>query len=125
MHAFPNRQKGYHLGMGRKHPNFSNSALSDPCDIILRQEEEEQDEEEDEEEEDDDKDDTDDDKEEGDGYSACRFSEQKSHHSGVAPWLCPRISFTASAFCLCLATRRGRIAESRLQHAVMSADGHP
>lgn len=53
--------------MGRKHPRFSYSEVSDPSDVLLRQEPEE---EEDEEEEDDDKDDNDDNDEENDGYSA-------------------------------------------------------
>jgi hypothetical protein len=58
------RWTAYHLDMGRKHPRFSYSELSDPSDVLLRQEPEE---EEDEEEEDDDNDDND---EENDGYSA-------------------------------------------------------
>ena len=48
------------MDMGREHPEFSYSGLSDPSDVLLRQEPEE---EEDEEEDDDDKDDNDDDEE--------------------------------------------------------------
>src|ERR1700676_4359846 len=37
---------------------------------------------------------------------------------------CLRIRLTASSFWLCLATHCGRVAESHLPHAVMSARGH-